>query len=64
MGFISRCRRIGTTVIIPDDIYFIPQRAFSMDDTIEKDIIGKNVSFIDEMAFSFCVNLILFSLLV
>lgn len=57
MGFISRCRRIGTTVIIPDDIYFIPQRAFSMDDTIEKVIIGKNVSFIDEMAFSFCVNL-------
>ena len=57
MGFISRCKRIGTTVIIPDDICFIPQRAFSMDDTIEKVIIGKNVSFIDEMAFSFCVNL-------
>lgn len=57
MDFISRCKRVGATVIIPDNVYFIPQRAFSMDDTIEKVIVGKNVSFIDEMAFSFCVNL-------
>lgn len=57
MDFISRCKRVGTTVIIPDDVFFIPQKAFSMDDTIEKVIVGKNVSFIDEMAFSFCTNL-------
>lgn len=57
MDFISRCKRNGNTVIIPDDIYFIPKKAFSMDKTIEKVIIGKNVSFIEEMAFAFCENL-------
>ena len=58
MDFVSRCKRNGNTIVIPDDVYFIPKEAFSMDKTIEKVVIGRNVSFIEEMAFAFCENLI------
>ena len=57
MDFISRCKRGRSTIIIPDGVHFIPNRAFSQDKTVKKVIIGKDVVFIDDMAFSFCTEL-------
>ena len=57
MNDIIKYIKRGDDLIIPDGIFFIPDEMFSRDKSFKRLIIGKDVSYIGNKAFSFCFNL-------
>ena len=57
MDSIIKYIKRGDDLIIPDGVFFIPDKAFNRDHSFKRLIIGKDVSYIGRRAFSFCFGL-------
>lgn len=57
MDSIIKYIKKGDDLIIPDGVFFIPDKAFNRDHSFKRLIIGKDVSYIGRRAFSLCFGL-------